>query len=258
MHKADQFIANLDRIIDTMGDVLIRLSRIMLMLGFMTGTVAVLSSQFQLASIPGFNLAWSIGQAIAIDGLFFGVWMEYHRVPWQHGKRSLKCWYFFIGSLLGIVAALVNNVLSYQELNRISSVSLAMVRLGISEAGFSYTRSTLVVLVAILIVTLPRARVEQTETVAVSPVTTLVPLPETEVIEERETKPLPTLKGYREQVKELLLQEPSITAIQIAERLSIGESTAKRHCADVRKELRIADTQSDTLVRDTDTLVSVG
>jgi hypothetical protein len=245
MSKADTFISNFDHIIDTGGDILIRLSRIMLMLGFMAGTVAVLSSQFQLASIPGFNLAWSIGQAIAIDGLFFGVWTEYHRTKWIEGQRFLKSWYFLIGSLLGIVAALVNNILSYQELNRITSVSVAMARLGISEAAFSYTRSTLVVLVSILIVTLPRVHTEKPDTLEISPVT----FPDTQV-QEIETQPsLAVAKGYREQVKELLLQEPGITALQVSERLSIGESTAKRHCADIRKEL---------LVRDTDTLVPVG
>jgi len=94
-------------------------------------------------------------QAVAIDGLLFGVWAQFHRTSWE-GNKLTKSWYFFIGVLLGIIAALVNNVISYQELSHMTSTSAAMASLGINDATFSYTRSTLVVLVSILVVTLPR------------------------------------------------------------------------------------------------------
>src|SRR5947209_7516842 len=145
MSKTDNFLSSVDWFIDTVEGLLIRLSRLFLMLGFMAGTVVILSSRFDLANAPSFTIAWSVVQAVAIDGLLFGVWAQFHRSAWAKGSRFTKGWYFFIGVLLGIIAALVNNVISYQELSHISSTSQAMSALGITDAAFSYTRSTLVV-----------------------------------------------------------------------------------------------------------------
>lgn len=141
---------------DFKDELLIELSSILLMLGFIAGTVDILSARLGLSKDGWFMVSWSIVQAIAIDGLFFAIWARVRETSWSTHKRQ-KIWYVFIGILLAVIAALVNNILSYQELNHVSSVSQAMNRLGINQETFSYTRSILVVVVSVLVATLPRA-----------------------------------------------------------------------------------------------------
>lgn len=157
-------------LIDFTDALLVPVSQFCLMLGFISGTIAVLSTRYNINAMPWFNLTWAIIQAVAIDGLFFAVWAIWQR---SQGKGWLRTWYFFIGVLLGCVASLVNDVVSFSELNRISTIALTMQQLHINESDFSLCRSVLVVLVSILIVTLPRGGVkvahviEQTSTPAV-------------------------------------------------------------------------------------------
>jgi hypothetical protein len=140
-------------LIDFSDAILVRICQFCLMLGFIAGTIAVLSTKFNINAQPWFNIVWAVVQAVAIDGLFFAVWTIWKN---SNGKGWLRTWYFFIGLLLGCVAALVNDIVSYSELQRVPTIGLAMQQLGIQEGDFSLSRSVLVVLVSILIVTLPR------------------------------------------------------------------------------------------------------
>lgn len=140
-------------LIDFSDAILVRLCQFCLMLGFIAGTIAVLSTKFNINAQPWFNIVWAVVQAVAIDGLFFAVWTIWKN---SQGKGWLRTWYFFIGILLGCVAALVNDIVSYSELQAVPTIGLAMQQLGIREGDFSLSRSVLVVLVSILIVTLPR------------------------------------------------------------------------------------------------------
>jgi hypothetical protein len=142
-------------LIDFSDAILVRLCQFCLMLGFIAGTIAVLSTRYNINAMPWFNITWAVVQAIAIDGLFFAVWSIWQR---SKGQGWLRAWYFFIGILLGCVASLVNDVVSFSELNRVSTISLTMQQLHINESDFSLSRSVLVVLVSILIVTLPRGK----------------------------------------------------------------------------------------------------
>jgi hypothetical protein len=142
-------------LIDFTDAILVRICQFCLMLGFIAGTIAVLSTRYNINAAPWFNITWAVVQAIAIDGLFFAVWSIWQR---SKGHGWLRVWYFFIGILLGCVAALVNDIVSYSELNRVSTIAQTMQQLHISESDFSLSRSVLVVLVSILIVTLPRGQ----------------------------------------------------------------------------------------------------
>src|SRR5882762_6412593 len=152
-------------LIDFTDAILVRICQFCLMLGFIAGTIAVLSTRYNINAAPWFNITWAIVQAIAIDGLFFAVWSIWQRAK---GQGWLRVWYFLIGILLGCVAALVNDIVSFSELNRVSTISLTMYQLHISESDFSLSRSVLVVLVSILIVTLPRGK-QLTETAPIEP-----------------------------------------------------------------------------------------
>jgi hypothetical protein len=158
-------------LIDFTDAILVRICQFCLMLGFIAGTIAVLSTRYNINAMPWFNIVWAIVQAIAIDGLFFAVWSIWQR---SKGQGWLRAWYFFIGILLGCVASLVNDVVSFSELNKVSTIALTMQQLHINESDFSLSRSVLVVLVSILIVTLPRGK-QHAETVQVEP----PPVPET-------------------------------------------------------------------------------
>jgi uncharacterized membrane protein YccC len=63
-----------------------------------------------------------------------------------------------VGLLLSIVATLVNGLLSYQELMSVANVKDAMATLHVDQAAFTYARSVLVVLVAILVALFCRSR----------------------------------------------------------------------------------------------------
>jgi hypothetical protein len=142
-------------LIDFTDAFLIRICQFCLMLGFIAGTIAVLSTRYNINAMPWFNIVWAVVQAIAIDGLFFAVWSIWQR---SKGQGWLRVWYFLIGILLGCVASLVNDVVSFSELNKVSTIAQTMQQLHINESDFSLSRSVLVVLVSILIVTLPRGK----------------------------------------------------------------------------------------------------
>ena len=131
-------------------DFLIELSTLMLMVGFVIGTVDVFTSG-GLSNIPTFNYAWAIIQAIAIDGLFFAVWGRIKRATWTRATWFANLMLIIVGLLLAVVASLVNGLLSYQELNHIANVAQAMEKMHVDQGTFTYARAILVVLVSILV-----------------------------------------------------------------------------------------------------------
>jgi Homeodomain-like domain len=143
---------------DFVDAMLIVICRLLLCVGMIIGTIGVLSARFHLTGVPNFDLTWSIIQAVAIDGMFFSVWGIWVK---SRGLGWIRSWYFCIGILLGCVASLVNNVISYAEISDISGVTIAMQQLHIDLATFTMLRSALVVLVSILIMTLPKGAPEQ-------------------------------------------------------------------------------------------------
>ena len=64
MSKLQTIVTRTGDFVRFIEDMSLRLSRIALMLGFMAGTVAVLSSRFNLSESPQFSLACDISQII--------------------------------------------------------------------------------------------------------------------------------------------------------------------------------------------------
>ena len=235
-------------LIDFVDAVLIRLCQFLLMIGFILGTIAVLSSRFNIASMPDFNLWWSVIQAIAIDGLFFAVWSIWSRTK---GSGWIRTWYFIIGCLLGGVASLVNNVVSFSEINKVPSIQLAMQQLHIGVSTFTLGRSLLVVLVSILIVTLPRnvsppALEVETPTdpmlaVLQKSLTVMEELSKSQHLQVNESPVKPLLdqpvepthlsvapveaKNYGDQICEIIQANPSLTASEVAAIVKCSEKT---------------------------------
>jgi hypothetical protein len=148
-------------LIDFIDAFLMRWCQFSLMIGCILGTFGLYATSFNLTAQPAFNGVWAAIQAVSIDGLFFAVWSVWRR---SSGKGWLRAWYFFIGVLLMIVAAMVNGVVSYTELHKVGTIAETMIQLHINETVFSWSRSVLVVLVAVLITTLPRGKQESVPT----------------------------------------------------------------------------------------------
>jgi hypothetical protein len=221
-------------------ELLMQVSRMALMLGFVGATISMFTSKFGIASMPWFQVSWAIVQAIAVDGLFFVVWARVRDMQWS----VLRGWYVFVGVLLAVVACLVNNVLSYQEMVQLPSVLDAMVHLGVTESVFSTVRSILVTLVAVLVVTLPRDGVQfETEKVKVcecDAVCELLPDGSRVAIGESvsdttsDTTSSLVLPDGSRQAQIWAMIESGSPYQSIADELGISLSTVKRHAAKMK------------------------
>jgi hypothetical protein len=186
----------------------LKLSVLFLMIGFITGTVAVLSPRFQFSANPTFNFAWSVIQAVSLDGLLFGIWFRFRDTAWSW----LRLWYALIGALLGVVAFMVMDTLSYQELRGIPDVSVAMTHLGINQVAFTDIRSALVVLVSILVSTLPKQAVNPSV-----PVST----PETQQTSVAVVEPVPDTQAIATLVEQAVSQKVGNLQVELTEIKSI-------------------------------------
>jgi len=146
---------------DWRDDILIDLSTLLLMIGFVMGTFDILT-RIGIATEPTFTSLWAAVQAIAIDGLFFAVWAKVARTSWAKGYRLKSLALVFVGLLLAFVAILVNAVLSYQQLTGIADSVQAMALLHISSIVFVWARAILVVTVALLVQLFCRGKVGDT------------------------------------------------------------------------------------------------
>lgn len=253
----NRVILFLDSMIDFLEASIMRLSIMALWAGAIMGTVAILTPQFKLSSIPWFNLVWAIVQALALDGLFVGILFNL-RDKWGIFDKPTRLWYLSIAILLGIVATLVNCTLAYQEIHQIQSVTMAMAQLGISQVKFSYARAILTVLVTALICTLPRKH-------SIKPVPVIsstedpkedreIATLKVELLEVKkllyticevngmpEDKPelLPSSLSTYERIREYMEVNPLVKNKDIAVTLGIPESTVKVYAAKARKELQI-------------------
>ena len=144
-------------------DFLIEASTLLLMVGFIMGTVDLLIGG-GVVTQSWFTVSWAIVQAIAIDGLFFAVWGKIARSHWEKGYRLRLLAMVFVGLLLAMVAMLVNDVLSYQQVANIANSFTAMRTLHISSVAFVWTRAILVVAVALLVQLFCRGKREQEAT----------------------------------------------------------------------------------------------
>jgi hypothetical protein len=131
-------------------ETIIELSVIFLMLGFMMGTVDVLTGG-GISHAPVISYVWAVVQAVAIDGLFFAIWGRIARAPWSWRTLFKNIALIIVGLLLALIAALINDIIGYAQVARIADVSQVMTSVGIDQAHFTLLRSFLVVLVAVFV-----------------------------------------------------------------------------------------------------------
>lgn len=129
---------------DWFEEFMVEASRPLIMLGFIFGTVNVFTGGTELARSDVFTVSWAIVQAVSVDGLFFAVLSQ---------LKSAKGWKRIlplggVALSLALVAFLVNDTLSFQQVNSVS-MRLAMDALGVPSVLFTHVRAGLVVAVSI-------------------------------------------------------------------------------------------------------------
>lgn len=134
-------------------EFLVEVSFPLLILGFIMATVD-LFLHGQMATFGPFKWLWSVVQAIAIDGVFIAIWLRIFTTKWLWAT----CWklVFLVpaGLLMAIVAGVVNDIMTYQEVYAIADSVQAMHALQIDIATFTHVRAFLVIFVAILLIPL--------------------------------------------------------------------------------------------------------
>src|SRR5260370_18874762 len=123
----------------------------MIMIGMIAGTLDVFTT-VGFIKLPWFTLMWAGVQSIAIDGLFFAGWRRIRRRWATVANKWSLAPLIGVGIILALIAGLISATLSYQQLSGSSDVAMALANIGIDKPLFSYVRSFLVVIVAILIV----------------------------------------------------------------------------------------------------------
>jgi hypothetical protein len=123
--------------------------------GFVMGTVDIFT-RGGIATNAIFATAWSIVQALVIDGLFFAVWWRFfggfRDWDWRDVGRYISQFVLLlIGVLLSVVAMLTNMIIGFQQLWGIADSQQAMTQLGVDPVRFVVARSILVVLVTIMV-----------------------------------------------------------------------------------------------------------
>lgn len=138
-------------------DFLLELASILLLVGFSTGTVDVLTKG-SLTAQGWFQDVWAVVQALSIDVLFFAVWGRVSRAEWRGWRACMKnSAMVFVGLLLALIAALVNGLVNVQQLLSLPDIAAAMAALHIDQVTFTVARSILIVFVAALIALFGRA-----------------------------------------------------------------------------------------------------
>lgn len=141
-------------------DFLIEASTLLLIAGFVMGTVDIFVGG-GIATQEWFKVSWAIVQALAIDGLFFAVWGRVARATWTRDQMGKNAALVGVGLVLALVAALVNDILTYQQINGIADSIDAIRKLGIDVTAFTHIRAVLVVGVGVLVQLFCRSELPQ-------------------------------------------------------------------------------------------------
>ncbi len=139
-------------------DLMIEIASTLLLLGFVVGTVDVLT-RGSLTTNAIFQDAWSVVQALTVDVLFFAVWGRVGRASWNNlNWRQIvqNAILIIVGILLLGVAVLVNGLVNEQQLLSLPSMAATMSALGVDQTAFTMARSVLVGVLAVLIAVVGR------------------------------------------------------------------------------------------------------
>src|SRR5258708_12017482 len=140
-------------------DFAIELSPLLVLVGMlMTGVDIYLSGR--LATQIWFEIPWAIAQVLAIDGLWFAVWL---RILGHKHEGKVWPWLRFVGlAIVGlamvVVAFIMNDIVLFQQVNGIASSVGVMAILGIPVALFTHFRAGLLVVTATLAMLFSRKR----------------------------------------------------------------------------------------------------
>lgn len=132
-------------------EMLLALTPTFIKVGLVMGTLDVFN-HLGLSVNPSFTLAWSIIQSLAIDGLLFAVLGRFAvaivnlRQRWAEALTT-----FVVAVPLAVVCGVVNNIVTYQEVNQIVDSVTAMHQLHIPVDLFTTWRSIIFIIVAVLI-----------------------------------------------------------------------------------------------------------
>ncbi len=221
---------------DWRDEFLIELSTILLLIGFIMGTIDLYVRGGFTVTI-WYSLPWAAVQAVGIDGLFFAVWSRISKTAWQQGQRARLAGMLFVGIVLAIVATIINGVLGYQQITGIGDSLAAMEHLGISPLAFTWTRAILVVAVALLVQLFCRGKRTEIakpapETAPATPEIAGISGPKTEIHEILAGPGLLQLPAKPaisdEAILQFLAEHPEMKQKEIALRLAISESRISR------------------------------
>lgn len=228
-------------------DFAIELSPLLVLTGMlMTGVDIYLSGR--LATQMWFEIPWAIVQVIAIDGLWFAVWL---RILQHTHERKWATWLWYmamgiVGLAMVIVAFIMNDIVLFQQVNSISSSLGAMAMLGIPVAIFTHFRAGLLVATATLAMLFSRKRHVQEQarramprpapkaTVATSTVT-IMPVTNPQFV----ALPAPTRSQEYEKIKAIMAMPGGLNMDKtaIAAQAQVGYSTVKKWAPKIKQEL---------------------
>lgn len=198
-------------------DFAIELSPILVLIGMlMTGVDIYLNGR--LATQTWFEVPWAIVQVIAVDGLWFAVWL---RILTHKHERKWGAWLWFlsmigVGLAMLIVAFIMNDIVLFQQVNSIASSLGAMSILGIPIAIFTHFRAGLLVATATLAMLFSRKRHSQD-----SPQQAMQGATAIAITEEGRANPRATKRSQGRE-KATVIDSPNQAQKAIPERVTLG------------------------------------
>ena len=229
-------------------DFAIELSPLLVLVGMlMTGVDIYLSGR--LATQIWFEIPWAIVQVIAIDGLWFAVWL---RILQHNHERKWATWLWYmamviVGLVMIIVAFVMNDIVLFQQVNSISSSLGAMAMLGIPVAIFTHFRAGLLVATATLAMLFSRKRHSQDAPKKATPRSTpraMVVTPEVTVTQVTSPQlvalPAPTHSQEYEAIMAIMAIPGGIEKSYkaISTEAQVGYSTVKKWAPKIKQELQ--------------------
>jgi len=229
-------------------DFAIELSPLLVLVGMlMTGVDIYLSGR--LATQIWFEIPWAIAQVLAIDGLWFAVWL---RILGHSHEKKVWPWLRFVGlAIVGlamvVVAFIMNDIVLFQQVNGIASSVGVMATLGIPVAIFTHFRAGLLVVTATLAMLFSRKRHSQDAPKKATPKSTpkaMVAMPEVTVTQVTSPQlvalPAPAHSQEYEAIMAIMAmpggREKSYKAISL--QAQVGYSTVKKWAPKIRRELQ--------------------
>lgn len=222
-------------------DMLLALAPLLMKIGFVAGAIDILmSGVFSANSL--FQYGWAFTQAISVDAIFFVVLNAF----WRTKDKVQRWWFACLIVLYGVTAFFIVNVTAFEQLLSVNSNS-AMRSLDIAPQVFTYVRSALVIVSAVLFYLVENLTNEhqRTETANANEqrtnanerpnVPALIPNENERnangensvVIQEAPMLQLPQPTSEEDQIKLIITTNPGIGPAELARQMGWGSDRAK-------------------------------